>query len=189
MKWVTVFLLAAVVAVSGCTADTVTDNDLDEQTRDINRHTEQVAAQNSKPVTKYEIIEVETSGSCTYEGRGDRLQDLSHAEVELFELSNTGIQSYDNSKLLIKNGIKEVDADIDCRNETHDESSATLETVTFNKSVYQNGSRIASGQNECKFYEDIRLDEDPWRIYDFAKAMAGKIYEDCFGVEYRGDIE
>lgn len=183
-------LLAAVVAVSGCTTENggiATQGDLNDQTQEINHHTERVVEQASKPVTKYNITEIDVEASCSTRDDHGQLTGISSARVELFERAGSGVQSFDNRKPLIINGIEEVDAEVVCHNRSHDEARISVDTVTFEKSVYQQGSQVASGTNRCELYEDVDLWDDPTEESEFAEHMAEKIYDQCFGVDYRGE--
>lgn len=183
MKKAALILLAFVVAASGCTGqDVATKDDLNEQTMDINQHTSEVEKQENRPLTKYTVKEIDSKGLCSNSGHSESYPDISLASVQLFELAGDDIQEYESGKKLVVNGIEEVKPRIDCHNRTHEVYQVELDSVSFEKEIYQNGSLIANSTEQCTLYEDADVEKDRPKIYDFADYMAPKIYEECFGV-------
>lgn len=205
-RFILALTLLAAVAVSGC----VTQQDLDQQTKEIKQEVRDA----ERPLKKYTILDVDAELSCVNttaveherhrrvqtdeEGYGAKTADV-HPYYGFFEKSDR-MQEFDYGKKIVVNGAENTER-LDCHGEDARQVNGTLgdswkpiglkiNHVKYNLSVYDQGTVVRSEVNHCRMYEDFgewRVDaggtyEDRW-TEDVARDALETIYEDCFGIK------
>lgn len=185
--------LLAAVLVAGCTDQPSPREQVDQ----INRHTTKTVEENIKPeqaqpVKKYTITDYTVEGRCydKYNNMVGRVPEQEHDEV--FERAQN-VQEFNDGFALIVNGFDEFDYFLrhDCQavhqNMTMDDyRQVTVDTeiqaITYNLSVYQNGSEIHSEQRNCPVFIEYEDGPDAHHHTDWSEVV-DEIYGECFGVK------
>jgi hypothetical protein len=181
VKRAVLILLAAVVAVSGCTTEELaTEQDLQDQTGELKQHTEQQLEEDNDLVRKIHVKEIEFDGTCENQSSQRFLQ-----ENQVYD-RDEGIQEFQSGSYLVKNGIDLQRIHFpDCGYDM-EVKSLSLDSVSYNKSVLQNGSVISSASETCYGYEitedDLLYDEDEWEYDQWLEFLPKPIYEECLGI-------
>ena len=183
MEKVVFALLVAVVAVSGCTTDEIaTEQDLQDQTSELKHHTEEQLEEDNDLVRKIHVREIEFSGVCENETDSGFLPDQTVYDRD------SGVQEFAGGSYLVSNGF---DLDRvwvpDCPRRMELET-LNLDSVSFNKTIYQNGSVISSSSEKCDLwsldgYDSLRVvGEDRWGIEEQLVERGYLIYSECFQI-------
>lgn len=172
-RFLLISLLTLLVALTGCT----TQDDLDQQTETINQHTTETVRDANAPIKKFEILAVNANLQCI-QYKNDNIQAFKSFDITPFEhTENT--QEFEDGYKLVRNGISDVDRVGDCTDHWEKtgvvETRMELETVEYNKSIYQDGRLIDSSTGTCELWEDGDLDE--------MQEAASFIYDECFDID------
>jgi len=182
MKRAVLVALAAVVAVSGCTGEELaTEQDIQDQSLELKQHTEEQLEKDNNLVREYVINDIEFEGVC-----GNYTSQRFLRDSHVYE-RDRGIQEFQGGSYLVRNGIDLGDIDFpDCGFDM-EVRSLSLESVSYNKTVFQNGSIISSVSDTCYGYEiaspdDTLSNEDRSEYHDWLNWIPKVIYEDCLGM-------
>ena len=183
MKSNIVVILAAVIAVSGCTTDSIaTEQDLKDQTSELKQHTEQQLEQDNNLVREYRLTKIEFQGMCSNESSRSLLPD-----DRVFERDG-GIQEFSGGSYLVRNGIDVRDIDVPWCGHDMEIYSLQFTSVSFNKTIYQNGSEISSASETCyperdtEFFDIVVRGEYRSEIEEHLGSVAKGIYTECLGI-------
>jgi len=184
-------LLTAVIAVSGCTEEIATQEDLRQQTSELKQHTSESLEKDNELVSRYRIGNIEIQAQClnmssdgeSVIGLGDRLS------LQIFD-RDSSVQEFLNGRYLVENGLRLDEVEVsDCRPGLKLQEISIRE-VEYNKTVFQNGAEISSGPKSCEVYERIDVDEAySFEIEEDLIEVGKKIYTECLGIRLsRGNL-
>lgn len=183
MEKVVFALLVAVVAVSGCTTDEIaTEQDLQDQTSELKHHTEEQLEEDNDLVRKIHVREIEFNGVCENE------TDSGFLPAQTVYDRDSGVQEFSGGSYIVSNGLDLDHVSVpDCPRRMELET-LNLDSVSFNKTIYQNGSVISSSSEKCDLwsldgYDSLRVvGEDRWDIEEQLVERGYLIYSDCFQI-------
>lgn len=179
-RLIILLLLAITVAVTGCT----TQSQLDQQTKEINQHTTDVVQQENRPITKIRLLSVDAETNCVAYDRDDAAVALGEAAADVRHVDR--MQQFQNGRTIVLNGLDEIrhedctDLEARARNRSDPvvqvEEELRVNSVRYNKTVYQEGRPVTSQIETCRMYRHY---EDEWNS---AKAVE-ELYSECFDIE------
>lgn len=182
---VVAFLLAVVVASSGC-SEFASDSDLQHLEHEVKDHVTEEVDEASSPVTKYRLQQIDVYATCVSPGEEDSFtRNVTYLHPEVFEREE-GLQTFNSGKTIVLNGISDVDSYIHCPDAQRlDEIS--VDTVEFNESVYSSGSLVATGNKTCDLYASVQAEDRGYQLEHELRELAHDIYSECLLIE--SDIE
>ena len=177
-------LLALTAAVTGC----MTQDQLDQQTEEINQHTTEVVQKENRRITKIRVLSVSASMRCVGYDENDRVVKIGQ-DAEPYIERDHAMQEFDNGRTLVLDGIKEIDdsacpqLEEDMRNMSSEVAQIgeelMVEVVEYNKTVYQEGRPVASNVERCRLYNEYDTQD---RRFE-PEIPVEEVYSECFSIE------
>ena len=182
------FLLFSLLALTGVLTGCTTQDQLDQQTEDINQYATEVVQKENRPITKLRVLSVSVSMHCVGYNEHDHAVKIGQGAEPHIERDHR-IQDFDDGRTLVLNGLKEIDdsacpqPEDDMRNTSSEVmeigEELKVESIKYIKTIYQKDRPVASSVKRCRFCTEYDTKEPGFRPEDPVQGL----YATCFEIE------